>query len=43
MPKNVTYTLKLSQTTRGLDTINAVYAFVMALGLSEVFIGSHQR
>jgi len=41
MPKKVNYTLKLSLSTRGVDTINAVYAFVMALGLTEVFIGSH--
>lgn len=27
---------------RGLDVIQAVYAFVMVLGLREVFIGSHQ-
>src|SRR5262245_47687130 len=36
-----TYTLKLKRTTKGLDTIQAVYAFVMALGLREVFIGSY--
>lgn len=36
-----TYTLKLKRNTKGLDTIQAVYAFVMALGLREVFIGSY--
>lgn len=32
--------LKIKQTIGGLDVIQAVYAFAMALGLSEVFRGS---
>ncbi|MFN0264195.1 hypothetical protein ACKTEK_09995 [Tepidamorphus sp. 3E244] len=36
-----TYRFNPAFSTRGLDTINAVYAFIMALGLTEVFIGSH--
>jgi hypothetical protein len=40
MSTNFDYTLKYKYTTRGLDMIQAVYAFVMALGLREVFIGS---
>ncbi len=41
MAKSTEYKFKHWHSTRGLDTIQAVYAFVMALGLGEVFIGSH--
>jgi len=35
------YSLNIKRNIRGLDVIQAVYAFIMALGMREVFIGSH--
>lgn len=32
--------IKLKRTTRGLDVVQSVYAFAMALGLTDVFLGS---
>lgn len=37
----VSENFKHKYSIRGIDTMQAVYAFVMALGLREVFIGSH--
>jgi hypothetical protein len=41
MASEIDFTLKYKRSARGLDIIQAVYAFVMALGLKEVFVGSH--
>lgn len=37
----IDYVLKYKSTARGLDIIQTVFAVVMALGIREVFVGSH--